>query len=134
MTPEQIAGTSEGSHQTAFFAWCATAKKEHPDLEWCYHVPNGDSRGDKRSAMITGARLKAQGVKAGVPDIGLDVARKGFHGLRIELKRPGIERAKNGGCSDEQICWIDRLRSQGYCVEIAYSWIDAKNILLWYLT
>lgn len=34
----------------------------------------------------TAVALKRQGVKAGVPDICLPVARNGYHGLHIELK------------------------------------------------
>lgn len=156
MTPEDLAKTgSEGAHQTALFAWAALAKKQYPELAFLYHVPNGDSRAgdligpdgqpvinkktgkrmkDVRSAMITGGRLKAQGVKAGVPDVGLDVARQGKHGLRIEMKKPGLQKTKNGGCSDEQVAWLDHLSKQGYAVFVAYSWTDAKNILIWYLT
>ena len=41
--------------------------------------------GGKRDAK-TATILKRQGVKAGVPDLHLPVARGGYHGLYIELK------------------------------------------------
>ena len=37
--------------------------------------------------MVTGAQMKAEGVKKGFPDIELSVPRRRFHGLYIELKR-----------------------------------------------
>lgn len=43
------------------------------------------ANGGKRDA-ITGAILKAEGVVAGVADMLLLVARKGFHGVGIEFK------------------------------------------------
>lgn len=130
MTPEQIAGKTEGSQQTALFAWAALTdiRQRHPELQWLYHVPNGDSRGDDpRSAMITGARLKAQGVKSGVPDVALDVPRRGYHGARIEMK---IGKNKP---SDNQKKWIEWLASNGYAIVVCYSWIEARDFLIWYL-
>ena len=41
-----------------------------------------------------GARLKAMGVQAGVPDLLLFVARNGYHGLAIEMKS---RKGKHGG-------------------------------------
>ena len=39
--------------------------------------------------------MKRQGVKAGVPDICLPVARNGYHGLYIELKAGKNKATKN---------------------------------------
>lgn len=53
--------------------------------------------------------MKAAGVKPGVPDMFLPVAREGCHGLYIELKR------RDGGrVSPEQTAWMDALARQGY--------------------
>ena len=82
MTPEQIAksGTEE-SHQTALFAWAALHANECPQLRLLLAIPNGGLRN-----KVTAGKLKAQGVKAGVPDIFLPVARGRYHGLWIEMK------------------------------------------------
>ncbi|MBC3486703.1 VRR-NUC domain-containing protein [Pseudomonas sp. SWRI50] len=46
-----------------------------------YHVPNGGHR-----IKAVAAKLKGQGVKAGVPDLVLPMARGGYFGLYIEFK------------------------------------------------
>jgi len=69
------------------------------------HCPNGGSR-HKREAV----NLKAQGVKAGFPDIAIYEPRGEFKGLFIELKRGG------GKVSTHQRVWLDRLQQRGYKV------------------
>ncbi|MGB2246172.1 MAG: VRR-NUC domain-containing protein [Alcanivorax sediminis] len=73
-------------------------------------VPNGAHlAGSKaqRAAKIT--RMKAEGLSPGFPDLLLPVARGGFHGLAIEMKR-----VKGSSTSDEQLEWLDFLARQGY--------------------
>jgi hypothetical protein len=86
-------------------------------------IPNGS----KRDA-ITGARLKAEGVAKGFPDMVLFVARGGFHGLAIELK------VQRGSVGKEQAQWHDDLRLEGYRVEVCYGWESARDIILHYLS
>jgi hypothetical protein len=114
--------STEEGNQKALFCWAAMNAKQFPELDWLYHVPNGE----QRSAM-TGAKLKLMGVRPGYPDIGLDVARKGGHGLRIELKKHG------GKVSSLQQGWICFLKEQGYAVHVAFGWEHARDILLDYL-
>lgn len=59
-----------------------------------------------------GDYLKAEGKKAGIPDLTHPVARLGYHGLYIENK---IERTK---LSDAQRDWAKRLSDQGYAVVV----------------
>lgn len=142
MTPELYAGKaagkvmSEDGHQVVLFQWAALAKGKYPELAWLYAVPNGGLR----SKAVAG-KLKAQGVKSGVPDIQLDVARQGFHGLRIELKVPEVKavpgitkRKPPGRTSTEQDAWLEQLRAQGYRAEVAHGWSDAMEILVDYLS
>lgn len=75
-----------------------------------FHVPNGG----KRNA-VEAMKFKAMGVKPGIPDIFIPVAKKGFHGLFIELKR-----AKNAYLSDHQQWWMTELSKQGYAVTVCY--------------
>jgi hypothetical protein len=73
-----------------------------------YHVPNGGYRKAQEAS-----KFKAMGVKAGVPDLVIPIARKGHHGLYIELKR-----VSGGTLSDAQKFWMEKLREQGYdCYE-----------------
>ncbi len=75
---------SEDEEQAAVFEWAEYAEAAYPCLRLMYHIPNEG----KRSASY-GARLKRLGMKKGVSDICLPVARGGYHGLYIELKAAG---------------------------------------------
>ncbi|MBR3550463.1 MAG: VRR-NUC domain-containing protein [Bacteroidales bacterium] len=55
---------------------------QYPNLAMLlYAIPNGGARD-----RVTGAKLKAEGVVAGVADLFLSVPRCGFHGMYIEMK------------------------------------------------
>lgn len=70
--------------QESFVDWCRLSEHRYPELRLAFAVPNGGKRD-----IVTGAQLKAQGVRRGVLDWCLPVARQGFHSLWIEFKRPG---------------------------------------------
>lgn len=118
----------EDTHQAALFDWAAVSLQLHPELQGLMHVPNGGRRG-----KIEAARLKRQGVKAGYPDIVLDVARGGFHGLRIELKAPRAELGRAPQVSREQRWWIDWLAEQGFRAVVCHGWEAARAEILDYL-
>ena len=112
----------EAIEQEALFRWAAWMEPKLPELRLLFHVPNGGSR-DKREA----ARLKAQGVKPGVPDLFLPVARNGYHGLWIELK------AGRGKPSANQCQWIGDLNEQGYRAVVCWGWEAASEVIENYL-
>lgn len=99
------------------------AEGKHPELRLLFAVPNG---GDRHPAVA--AKMKAEGVKAGVPDYLLPVARGGFHGLAIELK------TATGSASREQKGWLADLRAQGYRAEVCKGWQQAFDTLTDYLS
>lgn len=123
--------SSEDAHQVALFLWAGMNEGLYPDLRKLYAVPNGGQRN-----KIVAAKLKAQGVRAGVPDIQLDVARHGFHGLRIELKRPANKTLgqRAGTLSEEQRDRIADLRADGFRAEVCYGWEAARDVLVEYLS
>jgi len=138
--PNGFAGASEHSQQVALFAAVAQYVVSVPELKLLHAIPNGGTRGgDKRSAMIAGANMKAEGAKAGVSDIMLPVARQGYHGFYIEMKAPGKgQRIGRGGVeltgeSAEQIAWGAAVMEQGYLYAVFDSWKDALKALMWYL-
>ena len=94
----------EDAEQRVIFQWAAMETAACPELGLLYAIPNGGKR-----AIKTAIALKAQGVKSGVPDMCLPVARNGYHGLYIELKRQ-----KGGTVSETQKSWITALAGQGY--------------------
>lgn len=74
-----------------------------------FHIPN-----ERRCSQAQGLRLKRMGVRSGVPDLCIPVARGGFHALYIEMK------SKTGKPTRTQLEWIDLLRSQGCAAEICH--------------
>ena len=74
--------------QAALFKWARYSAAETPVLHLMLAIPNGGARD-----AITGAILKAEGVKPGVPDVFLPVASGPFHGLFIQLQA-GLDAVK----------------------------------------
>ncbi len=104
-------------------AWAEWAAFDRPELALLYAIPNGGARD-----AVTGARMKAEGVKAGVPDLFLPVARCGYHGLFVEMKR------RDGGkVSPAQRLWIERLTEQGYLVAVCHGRDAAERVIVTYL-
>lgn len=114
--------SDESGHQETIIEWCSWNIQKYPELDLLYHVPNGGKR-DKATAIA----LKRQGVKAGVPDLVLPVARCGYHGLYIELKAPG------GSAQKTQREYIKHLRQQGYLAVICYGWQESVQLISNYL-
>ena len=138
ITPEQLAGDSEHSHQVAFFSWAALNVGKYPALAYMFAIPNGGLR-DVRVAT----NLKAEGVKSGVCDIFLPWPKGQafvgicpddyYHGLFIEMKIEKYSNHKNGGCSDAQIDFIEWVTSAGYYCKVCYNWEEAKDVVVNYL-
>lgn len=129
ITPEKLAAIgSESAHQQALFCWANQNKEQHPCLEDMFAIPNGGYRYEGEAA-----RLKAEGVKAGMPDIMLPAARWSgnfldlYHGLFIEMKVNANKPSK------EQEYRIQRLQAAGYCCIVVYSWSEAASKILQYL-
>lgn len=126
------AGTEE-AEQTAFFCWLAINSTHTPELLYAFAVPNGGARGDDpRLQAIRGNKLKAQGVRAGVPDTCFPVIRfvdnKWWPGMWIELKK-----LKGGKTDDaDQLRWAEFLKAQGYAWYMCRGWLAAREPVKWY--
>ena len=114
---------TESVEQQCLFRWAAISAAAHPELRLMFHIPNGGSR-----SRAEAGRFKAEGVKAGVPDICLPVPRGGYHGLFIELKR-----TQGGVVSPEQGEWMAELARQGYRVCLCRGWEKAMRAIERYL-
>lgn len=112
---------SETTEQILLFAWARNTESALPELKLLYHVPNEGKR-------TNGALLKAAGLKSGVPDICLPVARDGFHGLYIELKFGRNKPTKS------QHDFMELLKANGYAAAVCYGAEEARNTILDYLT
>lgn len=90
------------------------------------HIPNGGSRKN----AFEGWRLKEQGVRAGVSDLFLPVARGGFFGLWIEFKAAPPNDAV---VSDSQEVWLGLMRDQGFDVHVCLGVDAALQVLNEYM-
>ena len=113
---------TEDEEQIWLFSWAALNLGKWPELELMHHIPNGGKR-----TKTEAARFKAMGVKRGVSDIFLPVARGGFHGLYIELK------AKDGKVESAQKDWIESVRKQGYYGAVCYGGDVAAELIQKYM-
>lgn len=176
MNPEQIAKSGlEHGEQAALLAWCAMAARfgDHlanlmttydgrmakelpnefaiPQLKLLFAINNAVGR----NSVQHGARNKAEGVKSGIPDLLLPVAKiysvkrkpdlalnvlgqyeiTQHHGLFVEMKRRSAYSETNqlAGTSTEQKHWIGALAVEQYAVAVCYGWQHARDTILQYL-
>lgn len=86
------------------------------EFEYLWHVPN--ERPDPKEAKI----LAAMGVKAGIPDYEIALARGGYFGAHFELKATG---RPPGSVTDKQHARIIALRKAG---KFAYAAIGLDTL------
>lgn len=108
----------ESQHQQAYFRWAAM----NPLAKLAFAIPNGGAR-----SKVTAAILKAEGVKAGVPDVFMPVPMGGWHGLYIEFK------AGSNKPTPEQREFMERMHSFGYACAVAYDWDMAADFTMRYI-
>lgn len=115
---------TEEQEQVTLIQWWAHAHKMFRLPEFAlYCVPNGGWRHPG-----TAARLKKQGVRPGVSDLFLTVARAGFHGLYIEMKR-----SEDGRTSPSQREFLDFVSGEGYKAVVAEGAEEAIRAIKYYL-
>lgn len=102
---------SEHQHQSAFVKWC-----DYNHIR-VFAIPNGGARD-----AVTGAMLKAEGVKPGVPDLCIPIPSNDYHGLYIEMKDE-----KKGRLSPKQSEWLEFLNKQGYKAVVAHGFSEAMR-------
>lgn len=113
----------EGQEQAALMAELALRFPAAAKL--IYHVPNGGHR-----VKAVAAKLKAQGVKAGIPDLVLPMARGGYFGLYIEFKaKPPFDAPV---LASQDAC-LQALLGQGYLAIVCRGSIDAVEAIRAYL-
>lgn len=153
LTPFDIdtRNASEHEHQVALFAWCSKAARHGfaaafdsrcytdidytvdvygyegvPALAFIFAIPNGGER-----HIAVAAKLRAEGVKRGVPDIMLPLRNSTHCGLFIEMKQGG---KRKGQVSQYQREFIDFLHQNSYMAVVCYSWAEAANHITDYIT
>lgn len=111
----------ETEEQQALFQWVGYQLNKYPELALLYHISNEGKRNPRRA--------KAEGIKAGVPDLCLPVPRGNNHGAYIEMKR-----RKGGRVTAEQAKWMEELMAQGYAVALCNGWESAAKFLIDYMS
>jgi len=87
-----------------------------------FSIPNGGYRNPKEAI-----RLKAEGARAGIPDIHVAKANEEYYGLYLEFK------TRKGRVSVVQAEIMEKLKLEGYCVEVVRSCEEAWEFLMEYL-
>lgn len=114
---------TEDNIQKAVLQWASWQKYKDGKLsDYLHHSPNGGARNPRE-----GAKFKAMGVKAGYPDLILDIARNGYHGLRIELK------TDKGRLQASQITRLAMLNDEGCLALVCRGYDEAVGTLKSYM-
>lgn len=112
--------SKEHELQAACVKWFSL---QYPQLDrMLFAIPNGGHR-DIRTA----ARLKAEGVKRGIPDLFLSVSRAGYHGLYIEMKYG------DNKLTEDQEAFFKQASDLGYCCMDCYSVDEFIDLITEYL-
>lgn len=113
---------TEDEEQAYIVSWAKINESRYPELKLLYHIPNEGKRSGRE-----GARMKRLGLRRGVSDLCLPVARCGFHGLYIELK------AQDGKPTIEQNEFIKDVLGQGYYARVCFGADEAVMVIEDYL-
>ena len=114
---------SEFEIQADIIVWARLTHILVPELRFLTASLNGVQ-------ISVGQRVKAlkSGLNKGTPDLSLPCARRGYHGLYIEVK------TQDGVLSKEQKEWRDFLKRENYFWYLCRSTDSAKRLLTWYLS
>lgn len=119
---------SEHQEQAAVITWARYQEIKHPELKWLHSSLNGiviPSTPATRYRVIN--HMKSSGMKNGIPDLFLPIARKGYHGLFIEMKFGKNKLTK------EQKEFKEFTQEEGYAFHECRTADEAINVLIDYL-
>ena len=109
--------------QCAVIQACRYLERQYPEVKYLFAIPNGGHR-----HIAVAAKLKASGVKSGVPDLFLPLPIPGRSaGLWIEMKAPG------GTVTQNQDDYLRFLYEVGFLTKVCYSAQDAIDEIRGYL-
>lgn len=86
------------------------------------HIPNESKR-----TVSYGSLLKRMGMRKGFPDLFFPIARKGYHGLFIEMK------TDKGKLGDDQLKWLKTLSKEGYLCKVCRTLESAVELIDYYV-
>jgi len=105
-------------------------RSKYPELRYLIAIHNEQRfvRSQARSFFAYWQGMTEQGYQAGIPDYVLPVARWGYFGLWIELKR-----LRGSQVTPEQRAWCQALANLGHAVVVAKGASVVCETLLWYV-
>jgi len=114
----------EHFYQVKVIEWCRKNDHLFPGANLIYSIPNG--------AAVSGrerGRLVREGMKSGVSDLHLPVAKGGYFGLYVEMKHD------DGGSvvSDAQTAFLGAVTDEGYLGHICYTGHAAIEVIRDYM-
>ena len=109
---------SENWHQRQLIQWV----KQYPWGQFLFHIPNETTGG--QGWIVRNSQM---GCRKGVPDLMLPIPRHGYHGMFIEMKKPG------GRLQENQGKWIAALTDLGYLAVCSKGWEEARDALQRYM-
>jgi hypothetical protein len=124
-TTATLPAPSEHDEQCAVIAWADAMRSRWPELDLLYAIPNGGKRD-----VAVAVKLKAEGVKAGIPDLHLAAMRGGYGGLYVEMKKCDHSNDE----SPAQKAMRVRLEAAGYRCVVAYGADEAVREIEKYLS
>lgn len=108
--------------QVGCVAWASMQGMIWPELDTLYAIPNQAKRG-----KFGYVRMNSEGLKKGMPDLHLPIARRGWSSLYIEMKPPG------GKPRAEQIKKMKLLQEWGNLCYTITNHYDFIEVMTWYL-
>jgi hypothetical protein len=115
---------TEHDEQVALMQWAARAASQYPNLVRLHAIPNAGAGAQRGQA----GKMKAEGVKPGVPDLCLPVPIGRYHGAYVEMKR-----VRGAAVSPEQREWGQYLQFAGYAYCLAMGFEHARAFLIAYM-
>jgi len=113
---------AEHTLQVGLVQWFKLQYREYAGL--LFSIPNGGMRN-----VVVAAKMKAEGQLAGVADLQLCVARRGYHGLFIEVK---VNKSYSKQSQSQRI-FQENVEKQGYLYVVVKTIDDFRNIITNYL-
>ena len=113
------AANTEHDLQVSCLRWLRFA---HPMVLY-YAIPNGGYR-----TASNAKSLRAEGLRAGIPDLHIPIASQGYHSLYIEMKN-----GKAGRLSEHQKEMHERLRDYGNKVVVCKTFDEFRREINDYL-
>ena len=116
---------TEYQTQVEFIQWCRLqALADYPELGYIFAVPNGAVVSQRQRY-----KLVSEGLLSGVSDLVLPVARGGYFGMYLEMKRE-----KGGRLSPHQKSFLEFVNLQGYYGIVANGLEDAIKKTMDYIS